>query len=131
MNVFQNHYLDFQLRGNYKVALPFYLREENYSKIKANINQLKLKKGYLTDIKEENLFEKANLSNIFEYMNEDLFKVQAYHLENIMSKNSKIVYWNLLVPRKLSRVNSLFNERETLGDDLCFFYQSFNLSELK
>lgn len=131
VNVFQNHYLDFQLRGSFKVALPFYLREENFSKIKTNINQLKLKKGYLTDIKDENLFDKANLSNIFEYMNEDLFKSQSFHLENIMNKNSKLAYWNLLVPRKLSTLNPNFIEVHTIGDDLCFFYQSFNLSELK
>lgn len=131
VNVFKNHYLDFQLRGTYQVALPYYLREENVIKIKKNINRLKLQKGYLTDIQESYLFDKANLSNIFEYMNQDLFLKQSFHLEKTMTINAKIAYWNLLVPRKLENINSNFIPCSTIGDDLCFFYQSFNVSELK
>lgn len=129
--VFKNYYLDFQLRGSYSVALPHYLILENFNQIKSNINQLKLKKGFLTDMKEPFRFNKANLSNIFEYMNEGVFKTQSMHLENIMTNQSKIAYWNLLVPRKLEEINSNFIPCDTIGDDLCFFYQSFNVNEYR
>lgn len=127
--VFKNYYLDFQLRGSYNVDLPFYLIEENYLKIKENINQLTLKKGYLTDIHPPYKFDLANLSNIFEYMDENLFKEQVAHLSQIMNENSKMAYWNLFVPRKMEHQNPKFKSLDIEGSDLCFFYQSFNLNQ--
>ena len=129
--VFKNYYLDFQLRGTYTVALPYYLREENYLKIKENINHLTLKKGFLTDISNKEKFDLANLSNIFEYMNENLFQEQALFLEEIMANQSKIAYWNLLVSRDLNSLNKQFRTIETMGNDLCFFYKSFHLNQFQ
>jgi phospholipid N-methyltransferase len=129
--VFENYYLDFQLRGTYIVALPYYLREENYLKIKENINHLTLKKGFLTDISNKEKFDLANLSNIFEYMNENLFQEQALFLEEIMANQSKIAYWNLLVSRDLNSQNKQFRTIETKCNDLCFFYKSFHLNQFQ
>ncbi|TAF77108.1 MAG: DUF3419 family protein [Bacteroidetes bacterium] len=129
--VFNNHYLDFQLRGNFTVNLPYYLIEDNYVKIKANIDKLILKKGYLTDVKLPYKFELANLSNIFEYMDEKLFTIQVIHLSQIMNENSKLASWNLFVPRKIEQQNPEFYSLKIEGNDLCFFYNSFNLNQFK
>lgn len=128
-HVFKNHYLDYQLRGNFNVQLPFYLQEENYLKIKQNIDNLRLEKGYLTDIKYTQKFDLANLSNIFEYMNIDLFEKQIAHLKQCMNTDSKIAYWNLLVERKIEKIDPHFKCMDTTGFDLCFFYQSFHLNQ--
>jgi S-adenosylmethionine-diacylglycerol 3-amino-3-carboxypropyl transferase len=129
--VFDNPYLDYQLRGRFTVGLPYFLRPENFEKIRNNISRLQLFKGYLTDVPNEGKFDILNLSNIFEYMDKDTFRKQAEYLSTAVNAGSRMAYWNLLVPRKLSEVHNGFEELPLTGQDQCFFYQSFNVSRLK
>ncbi|MCC7031029.1 MAG: DUF3419 family protein, partial [Chitinophagaceae bacterium] len=126
--VWKNHFLDYQLRGKYSVALPMYLRPETFETIKQNIDRLHFFHGSLSDIPPEEKFDILNLSNIFEYMNAAAFKVQSEQIAACCHPNARIAYWNLLVDRKLPVIDPRFTQLEPLGEDLCFFYQSFNLN---
>ncbi len=126
--VFRNYYLDYQLRGVFKVKLPFYLMPDNFQKVKINIDKLELFLGVLTDVPVERKFDIMNLSNIFEYMDVATFKVQKNHIATMSKSNTRIAYWNLLVKRELNALDTRFNKLPVRGEDLCFFYQSFNLN---
>ncbi len=128
--VSKNHFLEFQLKGTFKLGLPFYLRPENFHSIKANIHKIKFVKAYLTEIHINEKFDCFNLSNIFEYMDVDTFKQQAEHIKFLSNPQAKIAYWNLLVPRQLDRCDSNYKSVPINGNDLCFFYQSMYLNIL-
>ena len=131
VNVFRNHFLEYQLMGKFRTNLPFYLRSENYQKIKSNIQKIKFVKASLTDIPENKKFDCFNLSNIFEYMNPGTFQQQVDHLRLLSGPQSRIGYWNLLVERELADVDSGFIPDDITGDDLCFFYQTMQLNTFK
>ncbi len=128
--VSDNFYLEYQLRGHFSVNLPFYLRPENFENIKRNIDRLQLFEGALTDMPTDQKFDILNLSNIFEYMDDDQFGMQADFLPKICKPDAKIAYWNLLVNRSLPEKDSRFLDRSVKGVDRCFFYQSFHLNTL-
>lgn len=129
--VAQNFFLDYQLRGKFSIGLPFYLRAENFDKIKQNIGRLQLFQGSLLEISREQKFDVLNLSNIFEYMDAADFRTQADLIYGICNENARIAYWNLLVERKLPAIDTRFADMPADGVDLCFFYQSFNLNTIK
>lgn len=122
-----NYFLDYQLRGQFSVGLPYYMRPGNFEKIKQNIDALQCFKGYLTDLPVHETFDIINLSNIFEYMNWPLFEEQAIFLSRISHAKSRIAYWNLLVRRSLHSASPAFAENRTQGTDHCFFYDSFHI----
>lgn len=130
VSVFQNHFLEFQLKGSFNLNLPFYLRPENFHSIKANIHKIKFFKAYLTDIPDSEKFDCFNLSNIFEYMNMKTFHQQAEHLRLLAKPHAKFAHWNLLVQRELESCDSVFKTNPVSGNDLCFFYQSMRLNTL-
>lgn len=126
IHVFHNHFLDYQLRGMFSVNLPFYLREENYEGIVNNIEKVRWIRASLTDLGSEGKFDCFNLSNIFEYMDQNLFSRQISFLKEVANDQAIIGYWNLLVPRSING-DMDFSRSEVLGDDLCFFYMNYNL----
>ena len=65
-----NPYLNYIAFGNYtEDSLPYYLRAENYSHIKKNLDRITLVEGDLTAIKDKN-FDFFNLSFFFSGGNE-------------------------------------------------------------
>lgn len=130
----ENYFLSYILRGNFDNGLPHYARSENYEVIQSNLSQLKLEKNYAQEAaKKYGLFDHLNMSNIFEYMNNEVFKNVGEHLAKITKPGSSIAYWNLMVSRKLNEVlpeyfvldNSKSSELGRL--DKGFFYGSFNI----
>ncbi len=126
----QNFFLDYILRGSFNIRLPHYAREENFYKIKSNIDKLEIRLGYAQEIAEEYKgLNKFNLSNIFEYMSKEVFQSVVTKLASLTKKESRFAYWNLMVPRELSSaVNSLEKVNFNYTNDNGFFYSSFNLN---
>ena len=101
----KNFILYFNLNGHFGNLLPHYLRRENYELIKQNLPQLRTVKGYAQQaIKEWGPFHCMNLSNIFEYMDEQVFAKTAEELVEGLIKDGKLAYWNLMVPRRISLI---------------------------
>jgi len=133
-----NFMLRFNLTGSFGNLLPHYLQPENVVKIKANLHKLEIREGYAeAAIAEFGRFQCMNLSNIFEYMNPELFAATAQKLVDSTEKGGRIAYWNLMVPRQVS---ALFPEQvtclETLSRSLSekdkgFFYSRSIVDQIK
>lgn len=136
----QNPYLEYILKGNFVESLPFYLRKENFDAIKGNIDKLVIFKGNL----EETLnnynqvkFDGFNLSDIFEYMSQDLYKQQMEIIIQHSNKNARIVFWNMLAERKIfsgyeAKLKFIDDLAKNLFDkDKAFFYKSLVIGEIE
>jgi S-adenosylmethionine-diacylglycerol 3-amino-3-carboxypropyl transferase len=128
----ENFMLRYQLTGSFQGLLPHYLQESNYKKIKSNLRQLQVKEGYAEQaVNTFGKFNGMNLSNIFEYMNRELFATTAQNLVNGLAPGGRMAYWNLMVPRRVSGLpgTSMSYEKELsvrLSEkDKGFFYNQF------
>lgn len=134
----QNFILHYNLTGQFGVHLPYYLREENYGKIKRNLTALKLFEGYAQDVLDQyDAFDYMNLSNIFEYMDVETFKNTGKELINGLKKGGKMAYWNLMVDRQLSKeFPQDLALQASVSDDLTqkdkgFFYHQILIDQRK
>lgn len=128
----QNYFLHFIVKGNFGSILPHYARKENFELIKSRIDRLQIHEGLAEDaFKKYEGFNKFNLSNIFEYMDPELFdSVGRNFIQNGMP-NSRYAYWNLMVPRKLSELKNSGmksqNASELIKVDKGFFYHKIQI----
>lgn len=133
-----NPYLTYILTGNFGQNLPFYARRESFDAIQPRLDRMTLKLGTAEGIAEtfSDPFDAFNLSDIFEYMDETLFREVAGRLLNRAAPGARFTLWNMLVPR---RIGALFPDRvRTLEDlsrrchaqDRAFFYQRFLAEEV-
>ena len=132
----QNFILRYNLTGSFGNLLPHYLQPENFSKIKQNISKLHIFEGFAeTAIEKYGSFDSMNLSNIFEYMDADLFQKTASTLLQGTNEGGRLAYWNLMVPRQISTI--LSNEITYLSEisthlikfDKGFFYGNFLIEQ--
>ena len=130
----KNYFLSYILRGTFENGLPHYARSENYEIIKANLPKLKLEENYAQEAaKKYGLFDHLNLSNIFEYMNNEVFKSVGEDFAKLTKSGSTIAYWNLMVSRKLNKVLPEYFVLDNLKSselgrvDKGFFYEDFNI----
>lgn len=130
VNCQQNPFLQFMLQGRFKEQLPHYAREENFDTIKSQCHHLQTHYGLAETALEKhpNLrFQRFNLSNIFEYMPAKLFESVTQQLVDCGDSNAQYAYWNLMVPRCMSAINSQLTHQENLSSELSqkdhgFFY---------
>ena len=134
-----NPFLDYIVTGSFRQTLPFYVREENYKKIRRNLSRLKLFHGAIDDVFEADKtgFDKFNLSDIFEYMSHELFLKTAGLLLEHARPSARLAYWNMLVTRGIAphwpeRVRQLQQLSENcFRRDKAFFYQAFHVDEVQ
>ncbi|MEM6697102.1 MAG: DUF3419 family protein, partial [Bacteroidota bacterium] len=102
-----NYFLHYIMTGDFGKYLPHYARKENYELIKKRLDRLQIFNGLAEDaFREYEGFNKFNLSNIFEYMTPELFQKVTENLVENGAENSRYVYWNLMVPRRMSKINN-------------------------
>lgn len=132
-NAQKNYFLHFIMKGNFGNRLPHYAREENFNKIKSNLDRLVVFHGLAEEAFEEYTnFSKFNLSNIFEYMPKDLFQNVAQNLVENSVPNARFAYWNLMVPRKIHEIIDGVKDEASLTKDLIkkdngFFYMGIQI----
>ncbi|MCL2145356.1 MAG: BtaA family protein [Endomicrobia bacterium] len=134
-----NPYLNYILLSNFDYVLPHFAREENFNIIKKNIDRLVLKTGTINQAAQETglKFDAFNLSDIFEYMDPQLFKNISRRLIETANTGARFAYWNMLVDRKISeilpeRANCLQDLSQKLYEkDKAFFYKAFFVDEVK
>ena len=134
-----NPYVEYILTGNFKRALPLYLRPEVYPDLRRNLDRLTLFEGPIEEAAQAHRgegFDGFNLSDIFEYLDADTSAAVYGRLLETARPGARFAYWNMLVPRRLApaflgRVRSLETEAAKLFDrDLAFFYSAFVLEEV-
>ena len=123
-----NPYLNYIAFGNYtEDSLPYYLRAENYSHIKKNLDRITLVEGDLTAIKDKN-FDFFNLSDIFEYMSEQDFKKNVNKIIKLANKNARIAYWNMQNKRYINDEHFTFQKdlsKSLFERNQSWFYRDF------
>jgi len=133
-----NFMLRFNLTGRFANLLPPYLQRENFDTIKKNIDKLVVFEGFAEDaFNKYGKFNYMNLSNIFEYMDDELFRKTGKVLHENLEQHGRIAYWNLMVPRRISEIlpDSMEYKKE-LSEKLSeidrgFFYNQFIVDEAK
>lgn len=133
-----NPYVNYILLNNFDYALPHFAKEENFNIIKQNIDSLQIHTGTINEIAAGSgiKFDCYNLSDIFEYMDKDLFKNIALQLLSSANKNARFCYWNMMVDRKISEILPEKCEykkdlsQELYLKDRAFFYKNFIVDEV-
>ena len=127
-----NPYLSYIAFNNFTDdALPFYLRKENYNRIRDNLDRITLLEGDLTTIKNLEI-DFFNLSDIFEYMSEKDFKKNIQIIAELGNKGARIAYWNMQNKRYID--NKQFKFLDQLSKNLftenqSWFYRDFCIYE--
>lgn len=102
-------YLQWIALGNYQMALPYALRSENFAEIHNNLNRLEIHhlglKEYLKKYPSQTI-NRFNLSNIFEWISLDNYVDLMQAILKVSEANTRLLYWNLLVDRHSSLLDS-------------------------
>ncbi|KAF9425572.1 hypothetical protein BGZ94_007416 [Podila epigama] len=134
--IWDNYYAEYVFTGQQGGlnALPDYLVKENYETIRSRIDRVTLIRAdvlkYL-ESEESGRFDGYNLSDIFEWMGEDLFKTFLTAIHKKGTKDARICYWNLFVPRERpDDMKDLIQSEVELSDnatakDRTYFYRRF------
>ena len=136
-----NFYVEHFLTSRYRdLSLgPPYLRPENFERLRGLIDRVHIHTGELEALlfdAPQGAFNKANLSDIFEYMSEALSDQVFDALGTQLRPGGRIAYWNLLVPRrspaalghKLTHLSAL--SESLFGRDRSWFYRAFHVEEV-
>lgn len=137
----QNPYMQYILNGEYTSIFPYSLREENYYKIRNNINKIEFRKISIEQFAAEIIGEvhAFNLSDIFEYMTQEGMDALYETMLQKAAKGARFAYWNMLAPRKCNDALRESYGVETDEDlnaqyllkDKAFFYNKFYLDRKK
>ncbi len=132
-----NPYLHYILKGIQGEALPLAWRAEHYETIRSRLDRIDARCGSLEAFVGTG--EKAdgfNLSDIFEYMDEQVFHQVYGSILAASNKNAKLVYWNMMVPRRVppkfaAAVECLTTiEGSGKAMDKAFFYSDFVVEQV-
>ena len=102
----ENYFLSLYLLGHYlnPESMPPYLKRENFSLIKSNIDRIipvTADSKYWLENQPENIFDALSLSNICELMNDsDTHKLFAEVLRTARP-DARFVFRNLMIPREV------------------------------
>ncbi|MBF0499775.1 MAG: DUF3419 family protein [Candidatus Riflebacteria bacterium] len=137
-----NYFMALMLLGGHfsRQAMSPYMLEKNFSTMKRNINRLDIYLGTCGDVLKKYgraSFDKLNLSNIFEWMDHDLFNGVIRDCIELMRPFGRMAWrYTLAKPRLLDEANQRFliSEPELAGRllqiDRSFIYESFHVFRL-
>jgi S-adenosylmethionine-diacylglycerol 3-amino-3-carboxypropyl transferase len=134
-----NPYVAWILTGAHRDALPHALRREHFDAIRSNLDRLEWHLAPLEDLAARGViadFDRANLSNVFEYVSVPNATTLLDRLCDVARPGARLAYWNLLVPRHGAeylprRLRPLTELSRRLHDaDKTFFYGDFVLEEV-
>jgi len=139
LNPADNPYLQWILTGRHTSALPFALRPENFAAIRDNLQRLEWYCLPLEEFLEQEgaaTIDRFNLSDIFEYMSEENFRLLLERLVRAGRSGGRLAYWNMLAPRSrpeclAGQLRPLDEEAQRLfQEDKAFFYSAFVVEEI-
>ena len=107
-NPYENPYINYILTGNYrKDCLPYFLRKENFDKIRKNLYKVEILKSSVEEYLDQIDFkiDKFNLSDIFEYMSAENYSKLMGKIYDNAENNALLAYWNLIVERNSEKLD--------------------------
>ena len=135
-----NPFLDYIVHGNFRNALPRYLRPEQFDRVRGGLDRLTLCQGSIEQVGRRHRgcgFDGFNLSDIFEYLDPVSTRELYAQLVAMAVPGARLAYWNTLVPRgrpleladQVERLQEL--SQDLFGRDLAFFYGEFHVDEVR
>lgn len=136
-----NFYVEFFLTSRYRDLNngPTYLRPGNFERLRTLFDRLTVVTkdlGHYVRSQPKRTFNKANLSDLFEYLSIQESERLLRTLGTRFRKGGHLAYWNLLVPRRRTEsLRSLLRPhpelaRSLLRTDRSWFYQDFHIEEV-
>ena len=134
-----NPYVQWILLGHHGCALPHSLRPEHFDTIRDRLNRLEWHCAAIETLEDSGVLahaDRANLSNIFEYISADRYRDLLDRLANVLGPGGRMVYWNMMVPRSGAaalprRIRALGAESARLFEmDKAFFYRALVIEEV-
>ncbi|MEO1204697.1 MAG: DUF3419 family protein [Pseudomonadota bacterium] len=132
-----NPYLHWIIKGRHCSALPLAWRADSYPIIRNRLTRLELRHGALeTLVSSGTKVDGFNLSDIFEYMDRDVFETVYGQILASANPGARLVYWNMMAPRRVpdayrERVNTCEDvEARCKASDKAFFYSDFVVEEV-
>ena len=112
-------------------------RPENYDTLKDRIHRIEIVQSSIGDYLSASplKFSGFNLSDIFEYMNQQEYRDALLMLHKSSDPNARLIYWNMLAPREApkdlhSKIKPLTSlSKELFEKDNAFFYSRFVIEE--
>lgn len=135
----ENPYVHWILTGTHGDVLPHALRAEHFDNIRNNLEKLEwycLPLEALVERSIVNRIDRANLSDIFEYMSDENSAALLTQLVNQSPAGARYAYWNMMVPRHGAellpqRLRALPELSQRLfRQDKTFFYRDFIVEEV-
>lgn len=138
----KNYFLQYILKGNYddpQNGHP-YLQKTNFLKLKLNLHRLELRQTDLLEYLKSlpsGTISKFNLSDVFEYMSMEDYETIIAQLLRTSTKDSRIAFWTLFVPREIPRSYKLYYQTNNLVNRSLtrhaktFFYRDFQIWQRK
>ena len=137
-----NFFLQWYLAGRYPDLErgPPYLTTPGHAAVQARCDRVRFLHGDLLSVLRgcaDDSFSAFNLSNIFEYMDEDETRTVLEEVARVGRSGARICYWNLLVPRhrpadladRIDRDASL--GAALLGHDRAFVYGAVQVERVR
>jgi S-adenosylmethionine-diacylglycerol 3-amino-3-carboxypropyl transferase len=135
----RNPYARWILTGMHGDVLPHALRVEHFATIRDRLDRLEWHRASIESLAERGVlgaFDRANLSDIFEYMSPDNAARILHSLADVARPGARLAYWNMMVPRRASdllperfrRLEAL--SRRLFEQDKAFFYRDFVVEEV-
>ncbi len=134
-----NPYVTWILTGTHGDALPHALRAEHFETIRDNLDRLEWHRASIESLLDEGIiasFDRANLSDIFEYMSTENATALFQRLADSARPDARLAYWNMMVPRRASELlPSRYRRLDELSrrlhlEDKAFFYRDFVAEEV-
>ncbi|MFD1911308.1 DUF3419 family protein [Halodurantibacterium flavum] len=132
-----NPYLHWILHGTHGTALPTAWRREHFDVIRSRLDRLDIRPGSLEAfVSTGERADGFNLSDIFEYMSPAVFAQVYEGLLDAAAPGARLVYWNMMVPRRVppglaARVIRRREIEDRLkAQDKAFFYSDFVVEEV-
>ena len=134
-----NPYLQWILQGRFDTALPWSWREENFLRIRDNLDSLEWHCDSIEAVLAElpdNSLDCCNLSDIFEYMSQPAYEKLLADLVRAGAPGCRLVYWNVVAKRSrpehfgevLTPLRELANRLH--ASDKAFFYRNLVIEEV-
>lgn len=135
----RNPYLQTIVLGAPRMALPLAWRAESFDCLRERIDRIHWRQVSIEAALEAEGgqgFDCFNLSDIFEYMNEERYEALLTRIVAAANPGARLAYWNMLAPRQrppsmAGVLRSREDEAEAwLSQDQAFFYSRFVLEEV-
>lgn len=136
----ENPFLQYIVTGNYRPALPTYLRPEKFNELRRAVDRITLVHGPIDQVAETHRgdgWDGYNLSDIFEYLGPELSEEVYGRLLATARPGARLAYWNMLVPRRrperfAERIESLDQlAADCFFRDRAFFYSAFVIEQVR